>query len=58
MDSHRQALEKGIIDATDDISLVIDAGYPVFMVESDYSNIKITTGEDLKIAGRIMEADN
>jgi len=34
-------------DATDDTSLAEKAGLPVFLVEGAYSNIKITTPEDL-----------
>ena len=35
---------------TDDCSIVESAGYPVYIVEGDYKNIKITTAEDLEIA--------
>ena len=35
---------------TDDCSLVESCGYPVYIVEGDYKNIKITTAEDLLIA--------
>jgi 2-C-methyl-D-erythritol 4-phosphate cytidylyltransferase len=34
---------------TDDASVVERAGYPVFLVEGDYHNIKITTPEDLAV---------
>lgn len=35
---------------TDDCSVVEAFGYPVYIVDGDYRNIKITTAEDLKIA--------
>lgn len=35
---------------TDDCSVVEAFGYPVYTVDGDYRNIKITTAEDLKIA--------
>jgi 2-C-methyl-D-erythritol 4-phosphate cytidylyltransferase len=36
--------------ATDDTSLAEAIGYPVFLVEGSYANIKITTKEDLVLA--------
>ncbi|MFC1670281.1 2-C-methyl-D-erythritol 4-phosphate cytidylyltransferase [Spirochaetota bacterium] len=50
MDSHEKAKQKGKVDATDDVSLAIDAGYKVRIVEGDYSNIKITNQHDLDFA--------
>lgn len=38
------------LDFTDDCQLVEAIGYKVYMTESDYTNIKITTPEDIKIA--------
>lgn len=35
---------------TDDCSIVEAFGFPVYVVDGDYKNIKITTAEDLKIA--------
>jgi 2-C-methyl-D-erythritol 4-phosphate cytidylyltransferase len=35
---------------TDDASVVEAAGYPIYILEGDYSNIKITTTEDLELA--------
>ena len=40
---------------TDDCSVVEAFGYPVYIVEGDYRNIKITTAEDLKIAQILAE---
>lgn len=39
---------------TDDASLVEKLGVPVYMVEGDYLNIKITTPEDLIFAGEML----
>ena len=42
---------------TDDCSIVEACGYPVYTVLGDYTNIKITTAEDLKIAEVFAEED-
>lgn len=50
---YRAAVEKNISrleDFTDDCSVAEASGYPVYVVEGDCKNIKITTAEDLKIA--------
>ena len=39
---------------TDDASLVERLGIPVRVVESDYRNIKVTTPEDLLVAGALL----
>lgn len=41
---------------TDDASLVEAYGYPVTMVKGSYSNIKVTTPEDIIIAEALMKA--
>ncbi|HOX22834.1 MAG TPA: 2-C-methyl-D-erythritol 4-phosphate cytidylyltransferase [Elusimicrobiales bacterium] len=41
-------------DSTDESSLVEKAGHKVALVKSDYSNIKITTPEDLLLAQALM----
>lgn len=42
--------EKDGFLGTDDASLVERCGYPVYIVNSDYRNIKITTPEDIVVA--------
>ncbi len=49
-DSHMKALTEGRKNATDDVSLALDAGYSVKLVVGDYSNIKITSREDYQRA--------
>jgi 2-C-methyl-D-erythritol 4-phosphate cytidylyltransferase len=51
--SHRQAQKDGI-RATDDSALLEHYGYPVRTVEADYSNIKITTPDDLVLAEALL----
>lgn len=46
IESNKNNLDK----FTDDCSVVESFGYPVYVVEGDYNNIKITTSEDLKYA--------
>lgn len=41
-------------DATDDCSLLEKDGYKIKIMSGDYSNIKITTSEDLLIAEKLM----
>lgn len=50
--AHQFALSKGI-EATDDAMLVEALGESVFVVEGDYTNIKITTPEDILIGETI-----
>ena len=40
--------------ATDDCSLLEKAGYQIRVISGDYSNIKITTSEDLNIAKELL----
>lgn len=47
------ALEHGL-DFTDDCQLVEAVGIKVYMTEGNYTNIKITTPEDIKIAEAIL----
>lgn len=53
VDAHLRAQDEEI-KATDDSSLVEQLGYPVHMVLGNYSNIKITTPDDLKFAKAIL----
>ncbi len=50
------APEKVLRDATDDASLVEDAGGRVTMVAGEKTNIKLTTPEDLILAEAILVA--
>lgn len=54
----KEALEKfaGDADATDESQLVERCGHKVAVVESTYENFKITTPEDITMAGAIIEA--
>ncbi|WP_434309670.1 2-C-methyl-D-erythritol 4-phosphate cytidylyltransferase [Hominifimenecus sp. rT4P-3] len=47
--------ERGNLEITDDCMLLELAGLPVKLVEGEYSNIKVTTGEDLALAERFLE---
>ncbi|SFG94564.1 2-C-methyl-D-erythritol 4-phosphate cytidylyltransferase [Desulfotomaculum arcticum] len=53
LEAHRKAAGDGFI-GTDDASLVERLGKPVKLVRGDYSNIKITTPEDLIIAKALL----
>ncbi|MBL0389432.1 2-C-methyl-D-erythritol 4-phosphate cytidylyltransferase [Tumebacillus sp. ITR2] len=54
-EAHMRAWEQDYT-GTDDASLVEWAGYPVSMVEGLYSNLKVTTPEDLVIAEALWRA--
>lgn len=56
MEAHRAAARDGY-EGTDDASLVERLGRPVKLVRGDYSNIKITTPEDLALAQILMGSD-
>ncbi len=56
----RRAFRKAIEDhfvATDDAALVERIGIKVYILPGSYSNIKITTPEDLALAHRILQAE-
>lgn len=52
--AHETALANGV-SATDDVSLVLSAGFKVKMIDGDFSNFKITTDFDYQAACRIAE---
>jgi len=52
--AHESAAKDGFI-GTDDAMLMERAGYPVTVVEGKYSNIKITTPEDLEYAAFLQK---
>lgn len=54
MEAHQQAASDECW-ATDDSMLVERLGVPVKVVEGEYTNIKITTPEDLVLAEKILE---
>ena len=49
-EAHELALSKGIKDPTDDVQLVLDAGYKVKLAEGSSANIKITNAFDVELA--------
>lgn len=55
--AYNRAIEDYFL-GTDDSSLVERIGIAVSMVEGSYSNIKLTTPEDIKIAESIIEREN
>lgn len=54
LEAHEKALKEGV-EGTDDAFLVERLGHPVKIVPGHYSNIKITTPEDLIIAESIIK---
>lgn len=57
MKAHHQARDRGL-SYTDDASLVEAAGHRVKLVSGSYSNIKITTAEDLLVAEALLKIGN
>lgn len=56
MEANRKADEDGFL-GTDDASLVERLGVPVRIVRGEYSNIKVTTPEDMVVAEAILRND-
>jgi 2-C-methyl-D-erythritol 4-phosphate cytidylyltransferase len=54
LEAHRKAIADGF-SGTDDAMLVERLGLPVEVVEDSRDNIKITTAEDLELAGMLVE---
>lgn len=54
VEAHNKAIAENFTTATDDAMLVERMGIPVVMVAGSYSNIKLTTPEDVKIAEALM----
>lgn len=52
--AHELACANGLAGATDDVRLVLAAGYPVRLVQGDYGNFKLTRPEDLLMAELMM----
>ena len=46
--------EKGLA-VTDDVSIVEALGLPVFITQGQYTNLKVTTPEDMFIAERLLD---
>ena len=55
--AHEIALSGNVSNASDDVSLVLHAGYGVRAVEGNYRNIKITTPLDYEIAQSMQGED-
>ncbi len=55
-DAHEYAITRGFQSASDDVTLVLLRGKPVYSVEGDYRNIKITTPEDMALAEYLAHA--
>ena len=57
LESYKKALQEGYLDsATDEAFLAEKAGYPVYIVEGNPENIKITTPADLAIAEALLSS--
>jgi 2-C-methyl-D-erythritol 4-phosphate cytidylyltransferase len=54
LEAHNKALESGL-QVTDDTMVVECYNHKVYLYEGSYSNIKITTPEDLAIGEKILE---
>ncbi len=54
MKAHREALERGDTDTSDDVQLVLALKEKVRLVDGPPTNLKITTPQDLAVAERIL----
>jgi 2-C-methyl-D-erythritol 4-phosphate cytidylyltransferase len=55
LDAHRRARADGIENSTDDCALVLRMGHPVYAVEGEEQNIKITYPLDLHLADKLFQ---
>jgi 2-C-methyl-D-erythritol 4-phosphate cytidylyltransferase len=53
-EAHTKALKRGIRNSTDDSSLVLKIGYPLYTIRGDERNIKITLPIDIYIADKML----
>jgi 2-C-methyl-D-erythritol 4-phosphate cytidylyltransferase len=53
--AHRKALEEGWDEVTDDALLMEKTGIPVYLVEGEEDNIKVTTPYDLELARFLLK---
>lgn len=57
--AYNKLMESGDVSATDDAMVVETYGeVPVYLIDTGYSNIKITTPEDMKLAEVLLEMQN
>ncbi len=56
LDAHRQAVQSGHTDLTDDAAVMEQAGYPVGFFDGDPHNIKLTLEDDFRMAEARMKA--
>ncbi|MDQ0856771.1 2-C-methyl-D-erythritol 4-phosphate cytidylyltransferase [Bacillus sp. V2I10] len=54
--AHEEAMQSGFL-GTDDASLIERSGRKVQVIEGDYTNIKLTTPDDLLLAKAILESE-
>lgn len=55
MKAHQQANAQGVENSTDDCALVLRMNHPVFVVEGEEQNIKITYPLDLHLADKLFQ---
>ncbi len=55
LNAHKQALKDGVENASDDCRLVLRLNHPVYVVDGDEQNIKITYPIDLHIADKLFQ---
>ncbi|MCO5568367.1 hypothetical protein L7F22_022066 [Adiantum nelumboides] len=50
-----ELIEQRNLEVTDDVSIVEHLKHPVFITEGSYTNIKVTTPDDMIVAERILQ---
>ncbi len=55
LSAHQEAIKSRIENSTDDCFLILRLGYPVYVVEGEEQNIKITYPIDLHIADKLFQ---
>ncbi|MBQ9964501.1 MAG: 2-C-methyl-D-erythritol 4-phosphate cytidylyltransferase [Clostridia bacterium] len=52
---YAHAVDQGVTNSTDECALFEAQGYPVMLVEGEYTNIKMTTPEDILLAEGLLK---
>ncbi|KAH9287502.1 hypothetical protein KI387_031619, partial [Taxus chinensis] len=52
-----ELVQRDSLEVTDDVSIVEHLKHPVYITQGSYTNIKVTTPDDLLVAERILNQD-
>ena len=53
--THRPGVAAEGLEVTDDVSIIEQLGLPVKLTRGEYTNLKVTTPDDMVVAGQILD---